>query len=114
MAVRPPDIRTIAPRGERYPVRAPVIPHFPVALVAVVGTIVASAKFHFEARGIAVIGEVPGGLPTIRWPQASLQEITALLPVAASCFVMIIAQSAATSKVYAVRCHEALDEDRML
>ena len=87
------------------------IPHFPVALVAVVGTIVASAKFHFEARGIAVIGEVPGGLPTIRWPQASLQEITALLPVAASCFVMIIAQSAATSKVYAVRCHEALDED---
>jgi len=86
-------------------------PHFPVALVAVIGTIVASAEFHFEARGIAVIGEVPGGLPSIKWPQASLTEIIALLPVAGSCFVMIIAQSAATSKVYAVRYHESLNED---
>jgi sulfate permease, SulP family len=86
-------------------------PHFPVALVAVIGTIVASAEFHFEARGIAVIGEVPGGLPSIKWPQASLKEILALLPVAGSCFVMIIAQSAATSKVYAVRYHESLNED---
>ncbi len=86
-------------------------PRFPVALVAVLGTIVASAKLHFEARGIAVIGDVPGGLPSIKLPRASLQEIIALLPVAASCFVMIIAQSAATSKVYAVRYHEELDED---
>jgi len=86
-------------------------PRFPVALLAVIGMIGASAQFHFAARGIAVIGEVPGGLPSIRWPQASLQEILALLPVAGSCFVMIIAQSAATSKAYAMRDHEKVDED---
>ncbi|CAN3989754.1 SulP family inorganic anion transporter [Methylocystis bryophila] len=86
-------------------------PRFPVALVAVLGAIAVSAKLHFEARGIAVIGEVPGGLPSIKWPEASLQEIIALLPTAASCFVMIIAQSAATSKVYAIRYRETLDED---
>ncbi|MFY9989762.1 MAG: SulP family inorganic anion transporter, partial [Rhodoplanes sp.] len=33
------------------------------------------------------------------------------LPVAASCFVMIIAQSAATSRVFAVRHHESVDEN---
>ncbi len=88
-----------------------IAPRFPVALVAVVGMIVASAKFHFATRGIAVIGEVPGGLPSIKGPQASLQEIIALLPVAGSCFVMIIAQSAATAKAYAVRYHEVVDED---
>jgi len=86
-------------------------PRFPVALAVVVGMIVASVKFHLEARGIAVIGEVPGGLPSIRWPQASLNEIIVLLPVAGSCFVMIIAQSAATSKAYAMRYREGLDED---
>lgn len=86
-------------------------PRIPVALVAVLGTIVVSAKLHFEARGIAVIGEVPGGLPSIKWPEASLQEIISLLPTAGSCFVMIIAQSAATSKVYAIRYRETLDED---
>ena len=35
----------------------------------------------------------------------------ALLPVAASCFVMIIAQSAATSRIFALRYRERVDED---
>jgi MFS superfamily sulfate permease-like transporter len=76
-------------------------PRLPVSLVAVVGTIAASARFHFAERGIAVIGPVPGGLPSIKLPDASWSETLALLPVAASCFVMIIAQSVATSRVYA-------------
>jgi MFS superfamily sulfate permease-like transporter len=73
--------------------------------------IAASARFHFAERGIAVIGPVPGGLPSIKLPYVSWDETLALLPVAASCFVMIIAQSAATSRVYAVRHHERVDED---
>ncbi|WOJ91340.1 SulP family inorganic anion transporter [Methylocapsa polymorpha] len=86
-------------------------PRLPVSLVAVVGTIAASASFRFAERGIAVIGPVPGGLPSIKLPEASWSEILALAPVAASCFVMIIAQSAATSRVYAVRSHERVDEN---
>ena len=38
-------------------------------------------------------------------------EILALMPVAASCFVMIIAQSAATARVFALRYRERVDED---
>ena len=38
-------------------------------------------------------------------------EAVALLPVAASCFVMIIAQSAATSRAFAESYHESVDED---
>ena len=64
-----------------------------------------------RARGIAVIGPVPGGLPSIKLPNVSWDECLALLPVAASCFVMIIAQSAATSRVFALRRHERVDED---
>jgi sulfate permease, SulP family len=86
-------------------------PQLPVSLVAVVGSIVASARFHFTERGIAVIGPVPGGLPSIKLPDVSWSETLALLPVAASCFVMIIAQSAATSRVFALRRHERVDED---
>jgi sulfate permease, SulP family len=86
-------------------------PRWPFALVAVVGTILASAAFHFAERGIAVIGPVPGGLPLIGLPKVTWNETLALLPVAASCFVMIIAQSAATSRVFAVRHRERLDED---
>ena len=87
------------------------VPRLPVSLFAVVGMIAASARFHFTEHGIAVIGPVPGGLPSIKLPDVSWEETLALLPVAASCFVMIIAQSAATSRVYAVRRHERVDED---
>ena len=40
-----------------------LIPRVPLPLVAVLGTIAASAAFHFAAHGIAIIGPVPGGLP---------------------------------------------------
>ena len=72
-------------------------PHLPVSLVAVLGTIWASAAFGFAARGIAVIGPVPGGLPSFGLPNVTWGQSLSLLPVAGSCFVMIIAQSAATS-----------------
>jgi SulP family sulfate permease len=88
-----------------------VAPRLPVSLIAVVGTIVASAAFRFAEWGIAVIGPVPGGLPAIGLPEVTWSEALALLPVAASCFVMIVAQSAATSRVFALRYRERVDED---
>ena len=88
-----------------------IVPRLPFSLFAVVGTIAASALFHFAERGIPVIGLVPGGLPPIGLPDVTWTETLALLPVAASCFVMIIAQSAATSRAFALRYHEDVDED---
>ena len=87
------------------------IPRIPLPLVAVIGSIAASAAFDFAAHGIAVIGEVPGGLPSFGLPAVTWSESLALLPVAGSCFVMIIAQSAATSRAFASRYRETLDQD---
>ena len=86
-------------------------PRFPVSLVVVVGTIAASAWFHLSKHGFAVIGPVPGGLPSLKWPDANWRETLDLLPVAGSCFVMIIAQSAATSRAYATIFKERVDQD---
>ena len=88
-----------------------LVPRLPIALFAVVGAIAASAAFGFAGHGIAVIGPVPGGLPSITLPDVTWREALAVLPVAASCFVMIIAQSAATSRVFAVRHRERIDEN---
>jgi SulP family sulfate permease len=86
-------------------------PRLPLSFLAVVVTIVASAAFHFADRGVAVIGPVPGGLPSLMLPRVTWSEILALLPVSASCFVMIIAQSAATSRGFGLRYRESVDED---
>ena len=86
-------------------------PRFPAPLVLVVGAIAASAWLDLAARGFAVIGQVPGGLPWLKWPNVSWSDTLALTPVAASCFVMIIAQSAATARIYAVKHKERVDEN---
>jgi sulfate permease, SulP family len=86
-------------------------PRWPVPLAAVIVAIAASEAYHWDARGIAVIGPLAGGLPVIRLPDVTWDEILALLPVAASCFVTIMAQSAATSRSFALRYGERDDID---
>ncbi len=86
-------------------------PKFPVSLVLVVATIAASAWFDLANHGFSVIGRVEGGLPSLSLPNVSLSETLAVLPVALSCFVMIIAQSAATSRSFAIAHQERVDEN---
>jgi sulfate permease, SulP family len=88
-----------------------LVPRWPVPLVVVLGTIAASAAFGLGSHGIPVIGQVPGGLPSFGLPDVSWRELLDLLPVAASCFVMILAQSAATARAFASRYGERLEEN---
>ncbi|HTH61446.1 MAG TPA: SulP family inorganic anion transporter [Paraburkholderia sp.] len=91
-----------------------VRPHWPVPLVAVVAGIAASDTLHFAAHGIPVIGPVAGGLPTLRVPLVNWTQVLDLLPVAVSCFAIIVAQSAATSRAFAQRYRERVDNDANL
>jgi high affinity sulfate transporter 1 len=88
-----------------------MVPRLPIALFIVLGAIAASAAFHFAEQGIALIGPVSGGLPSIGLPDVTWREAVALVPVAASCFVMIIAQSAATARAFALPDRERVDEN---
>ncbi|MBV8054259.1 MAG: SulP family inorganic anion transporter, partial [Deltaproteobacteria bacterium] len=88
-----------------------VAPRLPGPLFAVAGSIAASAAFDFSGHGIAVIERINGGLPPLGLPNVSLREIPSLIPAAGSCFLMIIAQSAATARAYASRHRQALDDN---
>jgi sulfate permease, SulP family len=83
----------------------------PVSLAAVAATIGASQFYGLAEHGIALVGPVTGGLPPLRLPRVTWNEFLTLLPVSASCFVMIIAQSAATARVFAMRYRENEDVD---
>jgi MFS superfamily sulfate permease-like transporter len=67
--------------------------------------------FNFAGRGIAVTGEVPGGLPSLFLPPLHMGEVNQALATAASCFIVIIAQSAATARAYANRYNEKGDDN---
>ncbi len=85
-------------------------PKAPRSLIAVAGAIAASAIWDFAGRGIAIIGPVVGGLPHLGLPDVHWKDVVPLLGVSASCFVMILAQSAATARFYAGRHQQYLDE----
>lgn len=82
----------------------------PGGLVAVVGSITASWAFTFQSRNISILGPVPGGLPSVGLPSGvTWDDAAKLVPVSVSMLLVILAQSAATSRVYAVRYNERYD-----
>jgi SulP family sulfate permease len=85
-------------------------PKVPGSLLAVVGAIAVSATWDFAGHGVATIGPVVGGLPHLGLPDVQWKDVVPLLGVSISCFVMTLAQSAATARFYAGRHHQLLDE----
>jgi high affinity sulfate transporter 1 len=85
----------------------------PGALIAVIGAIALSYFANLQADGVAVLGTVPGGLPSLSLPAVTVSWdlIQQLLPTAFSIFVVILAQSAATSRAYAARYSESFSEN---
>ena len=77
----------------------------------VIGTIIVSWALNLTSLGVTMIGQVPIGLPAIAFPAVSPGQIPCLLGVSAACFVVILAQSAATSRAYAARYEEKFDEN---
>jgi MFS superfamily sulfate permease-like transporter len=85
----------------------------PGPLIAVALAIGVSWTVDLKAHGIALLGEVPSGFPTFALPDVALSRdlLTNLLPTAFSVFVVILAQSAATSRAYAGRYDESFSEN---
>jgi len=88
-----------------------VAPRFPGALLAVIGMTAASAYFHWADRGIQVVGTVPGGLPHLGLPHLAYNDIVMVLPISLSCFIVILAQSAATSRAYALKYRDQFNQN---
>jgi high affinity sulfate transporter 1 len=88
-------------------------PRIPGAIVAVVLSIVISAVTDAKAHGVAVVGTVERGFPPIGLPPGiSWDDVPRVLGIAFACFVLIIAQSAATSRSFAMRHGDRVDVNR--
>jgi high affinity sulfate transporter 1 len=84
----------------------------PGGLVAVVGAIAVSWIWDLESHGVSTLGPVPSGLPHIGFPSGvTWDNAAALMTTAVSMFLVILAQSAATSRAYAVKYQEHFVEN---
>jgi hypothetical protein len=83
----------------------------PVPLIAVVGAITMSHTVNLAGYRVGVLGAIPPALPHLATPSFALPELRLLLPTAVSTFVVILAQSSATSRAYAANYGEVVSED---
>jgi high affinity sulfate transporter 1 len=85
----------------------------PGALIAVIATIAASYVLDLEGDGVSVLGTVPGGLPALGFPTdvITTANLQLLLPTVVSLVVVILAQSAATSRAYAMKYSDSFEEN---
>ena len=91
------------------------IPMIPGGLVAVVGSIAVSWGFDLQAHGVSTLGVVPSGLPSLGLPSGvGWSDVGPLLATCGSMFLVIIAQSAATSRAYAVKYKDDFEENNDL
>ena len=74
--------------------------HQPVAFLVVLAGILAARFMNLDAQGVALLGEVPQGLPSLGLPVVSRQDLNELLPVALACFVLGAVETSAIGRMF--------------
>ena len=88
-----------------------VAPRVPGALVLVVGGLAASWLLDLDTHGVALVGEVPRGLPTLQVPDAQLlTDHASTAALAAVALVLIgFSQTAGDARAFAARHRYRID-----
>jgi SulP family sulfate permease len=74
-------------------------PRAPAPLVAIAGGIGASVLFALPAQGVSVVGNIPGGLPHLVMPDASL--LLSMWPAAAGIAMMSFTETITSGRAFA-------------
>jgi SulP family sulfate permease len=91
---------------ERY------VRRIPSALALLVGATAASAIFGFSGMGVAIIGDIPKGLPLPSVPGVSLVNAQAIVIPALAIMLVSYANTVATARSFAARNHENVETDQ--
>jgi SulP family sulfate permease len=88
-----------------------IAPRVPGALVLVAGGLLASWLLDLGAHGVALVGEVPRGLPSLQVPPvALLRDHASTIGLAAVALVLIgFSQTAGDARTFAARHHYRID-----
>ncbi len=89
-------------------------PRIPGALVAFVLAMAVSAALKLPERGVAVIGEVPRGLPGFKLPVVSLEVIRDLLPAAVGIALLTFPEGILLARAFAARKREQVRPNQEL
>jgi high affinity sulfate transporter 1 len=91
-----------------------LVPRLPAALIVAILGIVAVATLGLASRGVAVLGSVPAGFPTLRLPSFDFDEFKHLVGDAAGIMLISFTSGVLTSKSFARRNRYDVDANQEL
>jgi high affinity sulfate transporter 1 len=86
-----------------------VLKNRPVALFVVIGGIAAAGLLHLGERGVALLGDVPRGLPMPAVPLITRADVNAILPLGMACFVLAAVETTAIGRMFGAKHGYRLD-----
>ena len=86
----------------------------PVAFLVVVGGIVAARLASLQDYGVALLGEVPRGLPLPGLPHVARADLNTLIPAALAGFVLAAVETSAIGRMFGQKHGNRLDANREL
>jgi high affinity sulfate transporter 1 len=89
-------------------------PTAPIPLIAVLLSTAAVAIFNLNNRGVAVVGEIPAGLPQFALPQISFQDLSSLVAAAVGISIVGYSDNVLTARAFANRHNYKIDANQEL
>lgn len=86
----------------------------PAAVVVVAIGVLLMVVFHVDERGVAIVGEIPQGLPGVSVPDLSLAEWLELIAGGAALLLVGFSEGYASASTVAGRTGEVVDADQEL
>jgi sulfate permease, SulP family len=89
-------------------------PRLPGGLLVLVLGIVISAGFDLSAHGVAIVGTVPSGLPSVGVPDIKPDDIATLMAAAAGMVLVIFSESLGAAQNFATKYGYEIDPNQEL
>lgn len=80
-----------------------LLPGRPVALAVVVLSIVIMSVSSLSEHGLAIVGQLPQGLPQFKAPSLRLRDVDGVLPLAFACFLLSYIESVSAARTLAAK-----------
>lgn len=90
------------------------LPTAPIPLIAVLLSTAAVAIFNLNHRGVAVVGEIPAGLPQFAIPHISFQDLSSLVAAAVGISIVGYSDNVLTARAFANRHNYKIDANQEL
>jgi high affinity sulfate transporter 1 len=83
--------------GEKY------LPQRPIALLVVALSILLVSLTSLAEQGVAIVGELPSGLPDFTLPSLRLSDVDGILPLSCACFLLAYIEGISAARTLAAK-----------